>query len=330
MGRIESRHDNRKEDRKWTLECTDIEPVFIVPSTYNWYTTTTANNWDGNVHWDGRSDNSFLVGMTSEHNNDHEDRKFKFFTAKSALWDLPGCRLTPWQYVNSYDGPMDINPLDDEVIAGLHSVHSNKKEDRVWQVLVCKQKSKCGVKGNIVVDVLAAKLSNPRVEFYYFNDIDASKSQTDIKKTLILTQSEINGMSGTKTYSRTSGHTFAVGMSIEKTIGVGIKVFSASGKLTFLANYEYSSSTTFSRSETTTFQEGKQGQSNWETVCKAGFICKSRVKLEKVTATAPYKITAGSCTEEGTIKVENAFTGNIVKEDKFFGEAPPTSCKCCS
>merc|ERR1712187_676863 len=76
--KISSVHSNSKEDRKWTLECRQIQPQFIVPNVNPWYQTSEENWWDGDIDWNGlvpKSKNSkiynhgFLVGMTSRHWN---------------------------------------------------------------------------------------------------------------------------------------------------------------------------------------------------------------------------------------------------------------------
>lgn len=153
---IRSWHDNRHEDRQWDLKCKPIPHFFpsgTTPNTpyhpyfYPDYITgthkiTAANDWDGTVHWNGFSDNSFLVGMSSEHNNHHEDRKFNFMHARSDNWFLSGpCR--GWMFINEYDGHLEVNTQDDEVIVGLHSWHNNHKEDRRWLAAVCKLRFNC-------------------------------------------------------------------------------------------------------------------------------------------------------------------------------------------
>jgi len=319
VGGIKSWHDNGKEDRRWELRCENI-PGFS-PTSHH---TTSENHWDGTVHWDGFKDNSFLVGMTSHHHNKHEDRKFKFMTSRSDLWYLSGpCR--GWYFVNHYDGELHINTEHDEVIVGLHSWHDNHKEDRRWQAVICKLKSKCSAAGEMKVDHTKVKFSNARPEYAYFDDIDASQSASDITKKIKFTQSQLRTMSETESYSRTHGHTFNVGFSITKKIGLDVKFFEAGGEVTFSAGYEYSYSTTHTQSKTTSFEEGRQGSSEWTVTCKAGYICKTHVKIAKVTATAPYALTAGSCTENGFVTIESSYAGSITQVDTPV--KPPTQCQ---
>merc|ERR1712079_259214 len=44
--KIYSVHDNKKEDRKWTLTCGAITPEFIVPNKNDWYEISEENNWE--------------------------------------------------------------------------------------------------------------------------------------------------------------------------------------------------------------------------------------------------------------------------------------------
>jgi len=157
VGSMKSEHDNHKEDRQWELKCQDIpgftpnyepRPPFLRPKTIFFsptytednlpFKTTIENDWDAKIEWDGRSTNSFLVGMTSYHNNHHEDRKFTFFYSRSDSWYLDHCHETSYQ--NEFDGELDLKTEPDNVIAGLSSYHSSHREDRRWTAIVCKLK----------------------------------------------------------------------------------------------------------------------------------------------------------------------------------------------
>jgi len=321
---IFSWHANDREDRLWDLTCKGV-PRFY-PTGTTTHKMTAANDWDGTVHWDGFSDNSFLVGMGSEHNNHHEDRKFHFMYTRSDMFYLSGpCR--GWMFINEYDGELRLNTLDDEVIVGLHSWHNNHREDRRWQAYVCKLINKCAEEGEMKVDLSKVQFSNEKSEFAYFSDVDASQSETPIKTTVSFSQSQLDGMSGTEQYERTSGHTFHAGFSITKSVGFSIKkVIDASGSITYSAGIEVSTNTKLSRSKTTKFEEGKEWGEQRNVECSPGHICKFKVEIKTVTATAPYTINAGSqCIEEGYVTIENALSGNIQKQDIPVG---PSSTTC--
>jgi len=309
---IFSIHDNRREDRLWDLKCQNI-PNFIQKGTHK---MTAANAWDGTAGWTGLFDNSFLVGMTSVHSNRHEDRQFKFMHASSDMWSISyPCR--GWMYVNEFDGELRVNTLDDEVIVGLHSYHDNHKEDRRWAVLICKLKSKCAQKGEMAVDLSKVQFTKEKSVFTYLSEVDASHSVTPIQTTVSFTQSQVDGNSGTEQYERTSGHTFNTGFSLTKSAGISIKSVEIGGEITFSAGYEHSFDTTFSRSKTTNFEASVEFDKQSSVECSAGHICRFKVEIKTVTATAPYKINAGSkCVEEGYVTIEKAFSGNLQKEDE--------------
>jgi len=324
VGSMHSTHDNGDEDRVWTLRCSKVNPTYKYVPTGSSYSTTSPNNWDGTVHWDGQSDDSFLVGMWSKHRNDKEDRQFRFMVTRSDLWTrVGGCK---WKFINDYDEEFNLNTLSNEAIFGLHSWHSNRHEDRVWQALVCGLRYKCASAGVLKTDITKVKFSDNQSVYEYFDDIDASKSATDIEKTMSLSTSTIKSMSNSETYSRTSGHKFSVGTKLSTYIGMNVIFLQSGGKITFSVGYETSYSTTYKTSKSTSFQEGKQGKSSWKITCKSGYICKSKVRIARVTATAPYKITAGSCREYGKAIQRNVFSGKIEKVDTYAGNAPPTSC----
>jgi len=324
VGSIISDHHNHHEDRIWNLKCQTISETFKQGREYK---TTGLNGWDGHILWAGYQYNAYLIGMASHHSNHHEDRQFQFmYRYVPEMWKLTGpCR--GWMWVNNYDGHMDVNTRHDEVIVGLQSWHNDHNEDRRWQAAICTLRSKCSETAELKLDLNNVRFSNEESKFQYFDDIDASRSKTDITKEVGFDQSTLKGMSGTETFSRTSGHTFSAGVSITSKAGVTIKkIAEVSSEVTYSADYEYSNSKTFSRSKTTNFEEGTHGSSKWTVTCLAGHICKSKVKVLKVTATVPYTLEAGKdCVEKGVITVENALSGSIQKEDTPVGPGT-TAC----
>ena len=67
----------------------------------------------------------------------------------SDIYDLtlePECEWS--EYLNDYDGPVQAFCRAGYVLAGLHSVHDDKHEDRMWKMKCCKVKCdnhKCNV-----------------------------------------------------------------------------------------------------------------------------------------------------------------------------------------
>merc|ERR1712083_848554 len=74
-------HNNHREDRKFWLYCGSIRGIRVV-SGWNAGCRWTDNwqNWyDGNLNFQAPKDN-VITGMSSEHSNRHEDRRYKFLT----------------------------------------------------------------------------------------------------------------------------------------------------------------------------------------------------------------------------------------------------------
>ena len=129
-----SAHDNRREDRKWNLRCKAIPQLNF--SSDKWISITQENEWDAPQEWNGVASNSFLVGFSSHHDNHREDRKYKFFTARSNSFNLRRC--SRWTTLNDFDGRFNLLLGDGEVIAAIKSVHSNRHEDRRFSVITCE------------------------------------------------------------------------------------------------------------------------------------------------------------------------------------------------
>ena len=96
-------HDNGPEDRKWQLACGAI-PGLTFPDD-EWISITQENGWKETQEWNGVGSNSFLVGFDSVHDNQNEDRAYRFFTARSNKFELIQC--TGWTIWNDFDGVVD-------------------------------------------------------------------------------------------------------------------------------------------------------------------------------------------------------------------------------
>ena len=77
---------------------------------------TEYNDYDEDSFWSGKTTNSFLVGMESEHDNGPEDRRYRYFYQNSKNWVLSECS---WEDTNHYyDDDVDYKVNPGEVIAG--------------------------------------------------------------------------------------------------------------------------------------------------------------------------------------------------------------------
>lgn len=140
VSRMFSYHNNRKEDRRWSIDCGDIIPTDKSQRT-NWQTGTSAENWwDANFHWIGVYSNSYMVGMSSYHDNGREDRRYKVFWARSDDWVLTNCgsgAWGTWHRLNYYDNLLNLRLGSRRVIVELLSYHNNRKEDREFWAKIC-------------------------------------------------------------------------------------------------------------------------------------------------------------------------------------------------
>jgi len=127
---FKSKHDNGKEDRKWSLACSEVEGLDEGTDVYE----SSESNWDSFHSWYGMQSDSFLVGMESYHSNKKEDRKYTFFYTNSKDLALSDCK---GNWVNNWDGLIDVVLDSNQVIAGIASKHDNKKEDRRFYLIVC-------------------------------------------------------------------------------------------------------------------------------------------------------------------------------------------------
>ena len=84
-------HQDRQEDRKWTLECGAIKPEDVASETKWANGRSDQNDWDGVFHWRGIHRNAFMVGMTSVHDDQCQDRNIP--TRNNLRTRLPNTRI---------------------------------------------------------------------------------------------------------------------------------------------------------------------------------------------------------------------------------------------
>ena len=114
LSTFKSKHDNGKEDRKWSLACSALtadRPFDADADVYE----SSESNWDSFHSWWGMASNSFLVGMESYHSNKKEDRRYTFFHTRSDDWVLSECTS---KWVNGWDEDINVVLDSNKVIAG--------------------------------------------------------------------------------------------------------------------------------------------------------------------------------------------------------------------
>jgi len=121
-----SAHHNRHEDRRWRFIYGSAPGVHCFRQRW----TSYKNSYDGNLDFKCGS-NQALSGIWSKHDNGREDRIWRFQCCILKPYLLHEERLT--SYINSWDGGLNFHCGANQVLVGLKSHHSNRREDRLWQ-----------------------------------------------------------------------------------------------------------------------------------------------------------------------------------------------------
>jgi len=128
VSRIQSVHDNGKEDRRWRVDCQNTG------ATDDCVWTADLNGWDEDIFYLCQ-DNRVITGWASRHNNGKEDRIFQVQCCRKPNTPPSNCVLTNW--ANDWDQKMDFQTGANKGITAMFSVHDNNKEDRRWKFIVC-------------------------------------------------------------------------------------------------------------------------------------------------------------------------------------------------
>jgi len=246
--RIESVHDNRREDRRWKFHCR----AGFVTKTCRW--SGYVNNWDARMHYICPG-NDVIVGAHSYHDNGREDRRWKYKCCE-VVAKTSNCRWSNW--INGWDARMDKQLSHGEVIRGFYSVHDNGREDRVWRVLTCKMANCKAKKMNIltalqptleslrVVGIVSAQGCNPHHTYH------TSLGYTD-------------SVEETYSLSTTKGKTFTFNTEISVQAETSAKFLGTGGSLTFGVAQSFGGSTEMSKTTTKETSRG-HGSSSGQTV----------------------------------------------------------------
>jgi len=319
VSKIYSKHSNKKEDRQWTLTCSVIEPEFMVPARSDWYEVTKETVYDKPIKWDGEPEDKFLVGMSSKHSNKKEDRQFKFFTVRSDNWYLTDCKKH--KNLNDWDEKLEYTLGDDEVFAGLESYHSNKKEDRLWTLKVCKLRKKCTEISKINYDTVKSEVTSDMVAAGG-TVFDNTRGQSDNSFTATISSTASNSLTESYSYAQTSGWTNEVSMSVTAGVKVGVPAINEySLEVSVGASHSWSSEETWTRSSSKEYSETNGRQLAYTAFCKAGCYCKMDVVVKTVKGVIPYTMYSQSvdkkhkCVEKGELTVDYAFDGRASVND---------------
>ncbi|XP_070205490.1 hemagglutinin/amebocyte aggregation factor-like [Littorina saxatilis] len=132
LSNIDSQHNNHHEDRRFRMSCRSL-PVSGGTTTCAW--TSSLNSWNAVVDYQCPG-GGYVGGMTSYHNNHHEDRRYRLYCCNLSGHYTTGCYTTG--YVNNYDETYHFSVPYNRVLAGMKSYHSNRNEDRRFKFIICK------------------------------------------------------------------------------------------------------------------------------------------------------------------------------------------------
>lgn len=120
LNSIESRHSNTYEDRQYKLGCTSVAS----DSALVCYWSPDLNEYDQPFIYTC-AENFVMAGIQSEHNNDKEDRIWRFLCCSASNYVTESCIAT--EYLNDLGKNFTFSP-DNGVFIGAHSYHDNCHE----------------------------------------------------------------------------------------------------------------------------------------------------------------------------------------------------------
>ena len=96
------------------------------------------NGWDQRLNVRCRNNQAFYR-VKSYHDNRRKDRRWQW-NCRTVLKNtkFTNCQWTGWQ--NDYDQPLMFQCPTNKVLAGVESVHDNRREDRRWKFQCCGAK----------------------------------------------------------------------------------------------------------------------------------------------------------------------------------------------
>ncbi|CAL1547648.1 unnamed protein product [Lymnaea stagnalis] len=129
---IESIQDNYYEDRVWNFNC-DVPPNGVNFTSCTW--SGYRNEFDKPLDFQCGND-GIITGVESVNDNYYEDRKWSFQCCTATGYVVHACEDT--SFVNAYDQPLNYRVPDGKVLRGVHSVHDNYYDDRIYKFNICK------------------------------------------------------------------------------------------------------------------------------------------------------------------------------------------------
>jgi len=127
MNHLWSHHNNGKEDRQWKMNCKKINH----PGGLRSCAWTGYQGWDAHGTWECPHGGA-IAGMDSYHDNGKEDRRYRWYCCQFS--NVRNIATEGWSgWINGWDGVLNHAPPADAWWGGIHSIHDNGKEDRVFK-----------------------------------------------------------------------------------------------------------------------------------------------------------------------------------------------------
>ena len=293
----------RIHDRLWALECGDDDGL----PWKDYESSDWPHDWQENLDWNGKSSNSFMVGLQSYHDNGHEDRRYNILNAT----------LDGYVYANDcetigydYHKTIDITLGAYEAIARLESHHENKPTyDRNWAVTICKLIPKCDQFGEIEYTG-AYDEDNITVTTYIEKYNGLAKAS---KTSWTLSTSETQGLASEYTFSKTAGTSSTTSFSVTGEVAF------LGCSLTAAADFErtFSSEITIGSMQSESYEISTSSEATEEFTCDPGCHCRFNASALKhwgsedfiitsKTITEPLNKEDNECTSDGTLTAQRA------------------------
>merc|ERR1712198_335221 len=140
-------------------------------------------------------------------------------------------------------------------IGAFYSVHSNKYEDRVWDIQVCKLREKCTEIVEIQYDTVVAEVGSEKVVAGN-QTFDNRNGQSDNSYTATIPQSASESLTESYTFSKTSGYENKVTMGITAGVKIGFPTIDENSlAVTVSTNSIWNFKQTWTRSNSKTYTE---------------------------------------------------------------------------
>jgi len=206
----------------------------------------------------------------------------------------------------------------DQVIAGVKSWHHSRHEDRRFRLNICTLSPKCTELFDIKYHYDKAITSTAEVIAGQTKKDNMNHPQPG-EMTTTFERSKQESLAQSYSFQRTKGHEF--GYSLESSGGLNAEVPGLGGvetKITHGVFSTWSSTNTWTRSNTKTITEENGFQISFKDICPGNSYCTSEIKVEFGEAKIPYTMIASSkensvkCVEEGILYVKNSWNAHSI------------------